>query len=179
MVSKRNLLFHGAIFRFHVKLWEGNGSLKQSLYIYKQIVLVGSLILGQSHLCWVPPTSHQVASATTCGGCVSMIIAVESQQDGMYLWHVDSSICILRYEKQTKLWPIIWSLLYILYIFISRWYVCSQNHISHLLTRIAVVLLYIWKKKHHRLPFPTSIFNMVPCGLESRHCWRPQVKLTR
>ena len=24
MVSKRNLLFQGAIFRFHVKLWEGN-----------------------------------------------------------------------------------------------------------------------------------------------------------
>ena len=23
MVSKRNLLFQGAIFRFHVKLWEG------------------------------------------------------------------------------------------------------------------------------------------------------------
>ena len=25
MVSNRNLLFQGAIFRFHVKLWEGNG----------------------------------------------------------------------------------------------------------------------------------------------------------
>ena len=39
IVFKRNLLFKGAILRFHVKLWEGmfvKGSLDEKLPIYEQ-----------------------------------------------------------------------------------------------------------------------------------------------